>query len=238
MTDASQPLQAELEQQLRLNLELRAALDDCRLAASSPLPLAAWQLPLLQHALGSSPEAPPLPPAADPAGWLARLQLAWVRLGQGQAEAAAALQAELQTQLNAADDSGLAGLDLLNRVLDSQAWLAGNATPPPAEHSAIGSAGLRLALDQLSLTADGRGLCIDGWCIDPAGQLAALVLLRGPQALPLPPATGDANANISDQPVLFVQLHNGEQACLSRPVHPEHLAWSELLALSPPWPAP
>jgi hypothetical protein len=269
MTDASHPLQAELEQQLRLNLELRAALDDCRQAASSPLPLTAWQLPLLQLALGPDPAAPPLPPAADPVGWLARLQLAWVRLGQGQAEAAAALQAELQAQLNAADDNGLAGLDLLNRVLDSQAWLAASPSPPPAEYSALASAGLRFAIDRLSLTAGGQGLCLEGWCIDPAGQLAALVLLRGPQALPLPLAALQrsprvdlapllqeqdltpnwpagfrlamplpAAATSGGQPVLFVRLHNGEQFCLSRPIHPDPLAWAELLALSPAWPAP
>ncbi|MEB3277147.1 MAG: hypothetical protein VKM92_09305 [Cyanobacteriota bacterium] len=287
MTDASHPLHAELEQQLRHNLELRAALDDCRLAASSPpLPLAAWQLPLLQLALSASPagqSASPaspetllLPPASQPAGWLARLQLAWVHLGQGEAEAAAALQAELQTQLKATDASGQAGLDLLNRVISSQAWLACSVTPPPAEHSALASAGLRMALDRLSLTPDGLGLGIEGWCIDPAGQLAGLVLLRGSQALPLPlaalqrraradlapllqeqhmaanwpagfhlalplpAATAAATAAVgaAAQPVLFVRLHNGEQFCLSRPIHPEPLAWSRLLALSPPWPVP
>jgi hypothetical protein len=203
MSDASHPLQAELEQQLRLNLELRAALDDCRQAATSaPVPLAAWQLPLLQLALGSGTDTPPLPPAAAPAGWLARLQLAWVRLGQGHAEAAAALQAELQSQLDAADHAGLAGLDLLNRVLDSQAWLDASPTLPPAEHSALTTAGFRLTL-------------------------------------PLPPtAPGAAPTSASAQPVLFVCLHNGEQVCLSRPPYPEPLAWAELLALGPPWPAP
>jgi hypothetical protein len=266
MTDASPPLQADLEQQLRHNLELRAALDDCRLAATAPLPLAAWQLPLLQLALGT--DTPPLPAASDPLGWLARLQLAWVRLGQGQAEAATALQAELQGHLSAADETGLAGLDLLNRVLASQAWLAGSTSSPPAEHSALASSGLRIALDQLNLTTNGQGLCIQGWCIDPAGQLAALVLLRGPQALPLPLAAlqrsprADLAPLLHEQnlapswpagfrlalplppphtdtpPVLFVRLHNGEQFCLSRPVHPEPLAWAELLALSPAWPAP
>ncbi len=285
MTSPSHHLQAELEQQLRSNLELRAALDDCRLAAASPLPLAAWQLPLLQLALAldssaaaPSPEALQLPPAATPAGWKARLQLAWVQLGQGHAEAAAALQAELQAQLGAVEGAAVegvtnaplaVGLDLLNRVLSSQAWLAENATPPSAKHSTLLSAGLRMALDELTLTPGGQALCIKGWCIDPASQLAALVLLRGRQALPLPLAALQRSPRpdlgplleqqgLSDRwpagfrlalplppgaeagalPVLFVLLHNGEQFCLTRPAHPSPMSWSDLLALSPPWPSP
>lgn len=269
------PLQAQLEQQLRLNIELRAELDDCRLAAAaaSPLPLAAWQLSQVQIALAAMPEATPatlhLPPASTAPGWLARLQLAWVQLGQGHGAAAATLQAELQDHLRGADKAGAAGLDLLNRVLASQVWLAGSTTPPPAEHSALNSAGLRLALDQLALSSCGQALCLSGWCIDPAYQLAALVLLRGGQALSVPLAAlqrfqrtdlapmleeqGLAAhwpagfnlamalppaANPGEAPVLFVLLHNGEQFCLSRPISPRPICWTELLASPLPWPLP
>jgi hypothetical protein len=147
--------------------------------------------------------------------------------------------------------------------------LAGSTTPPPAEHSALNSAGLRLALDQLALSSCGQALCLRGWCIDPAYQLAALVLLRGGQALPVPLAAlqrfqrtdlapmleeqGLAAhwpagfnmamalppaANPGEAPVLFVLLHNGEQFCLSRPISPRPICWTELLASPLPWPLP
>ena len=95
-------LRAELEEQCRINLELRAELDDCRQtgAMALSLPAQAWQLPQLQLALaprleGSahlSPAALALPPPDTTPGWLARLGLAWLQPGIGLADATAALQ--------------------------------------------------------------------------------------------------------------------------------------------------
>jgi len=105
---------------------------------------------------------------------------------------------------------------------------------------------VRMALDRIASTPDGLALCCSGWCIDPAAQLAALVLLRGPQALPIPlaalqrsprpdlapllveqglPAPWPAGFGVTlampacptEAPaVVFVLLHNGDQFCLSR----------------------
>ncbi|MFM7548327.1 MAG: hypothetical protein ACKO8I_05530 [Cyanobacteriota bacterium] len=89
-------LRAELEQQCRINLELRAELDDCRQSSTMafPLPAEAWQLPQLQLALAPrledsadlSPGALELAPPDTLPGWLARLGLAWLQLGRGLAK--------------------------------------------------------------------------------------------------------------------------------------------------------
>lgn len=260
----------ELEQQCRMNLELRAELDDCRQssAVAFPLPAGAWQLPQLQLALAPrlgvsahlSPAALELAPPDTGPGWLARLRLAWLQLGHGLADAAAALQAELSAHLPGGDAGAAAGLDLLNRVLASQRWLADSPTTPPAEHNALASTGLRMAIDELSSSSCAQAIAISGWCIDPARQLAALVLLRGPQAVPVPLAClermprpdlapllqeqgldprwpaglrlrlGLPPLTAAAQPMLFVLLHNGDQFCLALPPSAVPFSWAQLLA--------
>jgi len=266
-------LRAELEQQCRINLELRAELDDCRQSSAMAFPLLAeaWQLPQLQLALAPrldlSPAALELFPPDTMPGWLARLGLAWLQLGRGIAEAAAALQAELSAHLPGDDAGAAARLDLLNRVLASQRWLAGSPTPPPADHNALARTGLRMAIDELSSSSCGQAIAISGWCIDPARQLAALVLLRGPQAVPLPlaylqraprpdlaPLLQEQGLDsrwpaglrlrlalpplaAATQPVLFVLLHNGDQFCLALPPSAAPFSWAQLLAEPLAWPA-
>ena len=270
-------LRAELEEQCRINLELRAELDDCRQtgAMALSLPAQAWQLPQLQLALaprleGSahlSPAALALPPPDTTPGWLARLGLAWLQLGIGLADAPAALQAELSPLLPGGDAGAAAGLDLLNRVLASQRWLAASPTPPPADHNALARTGLRMAIDELSSSPCGQAIAISGWCIDPARQLAALVLLRGPQAVPIPLAClqrvprPDLAPLLQEQgldphwpaglrlhlalppladavpPVLFILLHNGDQFCLALPPSAAPFSWAQLLAEPLPWSA-
>ncbi|MFM7548326.1 MAG: hypothetical protein ACKO8I_05525 [Cyanobacteriota bacterium] len=150
-------------------------------------------------------------------------------------------------------------------MLASQSWLAGSPTPPPADHNALARTGLRMAIDELSSSRCGQAIAMSGWCIDPARQLAALVLLRGPQALPIPLAClqraprPDLAPLLQEQgldprwpaglrlrlalppladspsPVLFVLLHNGDQFCLALPPSAAPFSWAQLLAEPLAW---
>ena len=62
-----------------------------------------------------------------------------------------------------------------------------------------------MVLDQIALTTDGRAVACSGWCIDPAAQLASLVLLRGPQALPIPLAALQRHPRPDLAPLLLAQ---------------------------------
>lgn len=251
----SQQLQDELAWQLRVNLELQAELDRSQVAPVW-LPTDAWQLSLLQLALPPTPIV--LPAFSDPRGWQARLRLAWLHLGAGEVVLAQALHAELLPHVAVADNALIDSLDLLGRVLATQTWLATTITPPAPQHSALPTSGLRMAVDSMQQTSCGNGLAITGWCIDPALQLASLIMLRGPQALPIPLAAlqrhsrPDVDSHTAvgwrlvlalppllqppPAPVLLVVLHNGDQFCLSLPPATEPLTWGELIAEPLAWP--
>lgn len=251
-----QQLRDELAWQLRINLELKAELDRGQ-SAPAAMPSGAWQLSLLQLALPSTPHD--LPACSDPSGWQARLRLAWLHLGAGQVDLAQAHHGELLPYVAVADHALIGSLDLLSRVLATHAWLATTITPPAPQHSALPTSGLRMAVDAMQQTPCGNGLAITGWCIDPALQLASLILLRGPQAMPIPLAAlqrhsrPDVDPHNSvgwrlvlalpplpqppPAPVLLVVLHNGDQFCLSLPMDPEPLSWAELLAQPFDWPS-
>ncbi len=142
-------------------------------------------MPLLQLALGTTnPDALQLQPASSPRGWAARVLLAWVLLGLGHADDASALQAELQAHLGTG--ATLDDLDLLNRVLATQGWLASSPTSPPADLNAFDSAGVRMALDRIACTPDGIALCCSGSCIIRWLSWRPWCCCAGPRPCPFP----------------------------------------------------
>ena len=109
--------------------------------------------------------------------------LAWLALAQGDLDRGRGLLERLQ-QLPV-DNEGLERRDLLARVVSTLDWLA--QTPPDAVGSSRqGDDGLAIALDALRISPCGSLLQVSGWRLGPDDAIAHLVLLRGPQALPLP----------------------------------------------------